>query len=44
LGWWAGHAKTGQAMGNVIGILACYAFIVILTMPDDFAMPKDDEE
>ena len=36
--------ETGQAMVNVIGILACYALIVILTMPDDFAMPKDDEE
>ena len=31
-------------MVNVIGILACYALIVILTMPDDFAMPKDDED
>ena len=30
-------------MINVIGILACYALIVILTMPDDFAMPRDDE-
>ena len=36
--------KTGQAMGNVIGILACYALIVILTMPDNFAMPGDDED
>jgi hypothetical protein len=39
-----GGQKTGQAMANVIGILACYALIVILTMPDDFAMPQDDEE
>ena len=31
-------------MGNVIGILACYALIVILTMPDNFAMPGDDED
>ena len=31
-------------MVNVIGILACYALIVILAMPDDFAMPKDDED
>jgi hypothetical protein len=31
-------------MVNVIGILACYALIVILAMPDDFAMPKDEEE
>jgi hypothetical protein len=31
-------------MGNVIGILACYALIVILAMPDDFAMPVDGEE
>ena len=31
-------------MENVIGILACYAFIVILAMPDDFAMPQDDGE
>jgi hypothetical protein len=31
-------------MGNVIGILACYAFIVILAMPNDFAMPREDEE
>jgi len=29
---------------NVIGILACYALIVILSMPDDFAMPQDDED
>jgi hypothetical protein len=36
--------ETGQAMGNVIGILACYALIVILTMPDDFAMPQDEED
>ena len=31
-------------MANVIGILACYALIVILTMPNDFAMPQDDED
>lgn len=31
-------------MVNVIGILACYALIVILTMPDDFAMPRDEED
>jgi hypothetical protein len=31
-------------MQNVIGILACYALIVILAMPDDFAMPGEDEE
>jgi hypothetical protein len=39
-----GTQKTGQPMVNVIGILACYALIVILTMPDDFAMPRDDED
>ena len=31
-------------MENVIGILACYAFIVILAMPNDFGMPTDDED
>lgn len=31
-------------MANVIGILACYALIVILAMPDNYAMPRDDEE
>jgi hypothetical protein len=31
-------------MENVIGILACFSFIVILTMPDDFAMPLDEED
>ncbi len=36
--------ETGQAMVNVIGILACYALIVILTMPDDFAMPRGDQD
>jgi len=31
-------------MANVIGILVCFSFIVILTMPDDFGMPVDGEE
>jgi hypothetical protein len=31
-------------MENVIGILACYALIVILAMPDNFGMPADDED
>jgi hypothetical protein len=31
-------------MGNVIGILACYALIIILAMPNDFAMPRNDDE
>lgn len=26
---------------NVLGILACYSFLIVLAMPDDFAMPKD---
>ncbi len=30
-------------MENVLGILACYALIVILAMPNDFAMPRDDD-
>jgi hypothetical protein len=29
-------------MANVIGILVCFSFIVILTMPDHFMMPTDD--
>ena len=31
-------------MANVIGILICFSLIVILTMPDDFLMPRDDGE
>lgn len=31
-------------MANVLGILICYSFIVILAMPDDFGMPASDEE
>jgi hypothetical protein len=31
-------------MENVIGILICYSFIVILAMPDDFGMPASDED
>jgi len=31
-------------MGNVIGILACYALLIILAMPNDFAMPQDDQD
>jgi hypothetical protein len=29
---------------NVIGILVCYSFMIVLAMPDDFAMPKDGED
>jgi hypothetical protein len=29
-------------MASVIGILACFSYIVILTVPDHFMMPKDD--
>jgi hypothetical protein len=39
-----GMQNTGLCMGNVIGILVCFSFIVILAMPDDFGMPVDDEE
>jgi hypothetical protein len=31
-------------MANVIGILVCYSLIVILAMPDRFAMPHDEGE
>ncbi len=31
-------------MENVLGILACYALIVIVSMPNDFAMPRDGED
>jgi hypothetical protein len=31
-------------MINVVGILICYSLIVILAMPDHFAMPLDDSE
>ena len=31
-------------MANVLGILICYSLIVILTMPDDFMMPRDDND
>jgi hypothetical protein len=29
---------------NVLGILVCYSFLVVLAMPDDFAMPKDSDD
>jgi hypothetical protein len=29
---------------NVIGILVCYSFMIVLAMPDDFAMPKDGQD
>jgi hypothetical protein len=35
---------TGLVMENVLGILICYSFIVILAMPDNLCMPADDEE
>jgi len=30
-------------MANVIGILICYSLVVILTMPDHFLMPSEDD-
>ena len=31
-------------MANVIGILVCFSVIVVLTVPDHFLMPKDDDD
>jgi hypothetical protein len=42
MGWT--REDLGQGMENVLGVLARYALIVILAMPNDFAMPRDDED
>jgi hypothetical protein len=39
-----GVPRTCGDMINVVGILICYSLIVILAMPDHFAMPRDDSE
>jgi len=31
-------------MASVLGILICFSLIVILTMPDNFLMPRDDDD
>ena len=28
---------------TVLGILACFAVVVILVMPNDFLMPRDED-
>jgi len=44
ISWFVQRGNIGLSMENVIGILFCYSFIVILTMPDDFGMPARDED
>ena len=44
ISWSVQRGNIGLSMENVIGILFCYSFIVILAMPDDFGMPASDED